>query len=1411
MDRLRQITRMANATLIVCSQSAAERMKNLSETVVVAETISEQPDVSMPSSRSSAATDSSSGPDDTAYVLFTSGSTGEPKGVVMSHGSLCTGIVEQGRALGCSSKWRSLQFSAHTFDPSISEGLMTLCHGGCVCVPSEEARLNDLPGVIRELDVNCAQLTPSVAHVISPEEVPSLKTLIFVGEAANSDNVARWAGKLQLINAYGPTETCIYCSVKDDFTTNTSPTSVGKACGGNNWIVEADNHEQLAAVGCVGEVVVSGPSLGKGYLDNEIATSAAFVTCSWLKGMQPFAASSNRLYRTGDLAFYNVDGSMQLVGRKDNQVKVRGNRVELGEVERRLNRLSSITTIMACVPKAGPLQRQLITVFSLSENDLSNRKEITLRLSDDFSSPGTKSFLKQLRERLSREVPGYMIPSYWVVVEEIPLNNSGKLDRKAVRQWIEAIDESQAALITQDILSESDTTDDIPEQHTDIYEILRKVWGEVLDFEVDRITPHTSFFTLNGNSLSAIKVVALSKKHGLNFTVQDLLLGRTLARLCEVVEVLDNSASSATEFSLAPSQEYLLSLYDDSTANIPEHRSSLLQTLVELPHTAIQRAFVKLIQVHPMLRARFLTVDGTWKYRLADSQGSYRLLFTQSRAINEEEQDAIVRTAHSSIDIKTGPIFSGDVFRTEAGSFMYIVAHRLAVDEHSWNAIRAHLQRFLITKEDISVGSTFQQWKQKISDFVPKLPAQLELQAERLEYWGLTPTERPLRQDTKHHFAMDISSLSPSSDALEYPLIQAMQDKVSAALLYSFHQVFVEYQTPLVHIEKDGRYLVQNSTEFLDTVGPFSIIHTVPTASMDSSQQQVSAEHILSTIKNSPQMFSNATGAHTKHPDIFIRYRPSRTGGQDDSFFYEIDNFAQNWMYSSGSGLVDIDIELSGSLLSFDLYFHSTIKAQDLIFNWASKTREILERAKDDRSLKCLDISAPVFPLLSLDSESMKKLTLEILPQLPGGTDNVEDIYPCSSMQLHILQYQSHNSRLFSLELTFEIGSNTASPIDPERLAEAWERIVNRHSILRTVFVQPGANNTPVQVVLRTIANTVSIRDPLDPVEESPSTIPHGRLPRLTIFALPSGAVSCELQISHALTDGWTNSLFQRELVQEYLNFDHHGPVTPYRSFIARSVATDKETDVAFWVERLKDCSPCSIKCLTPGPVFDPSSPASVCALDLPSTLLDDFSSFCNYNGVTTTTVIDLAWALTLEVLTNNSEVLYGHIVSGQARSLPELYTTAGPTLNMLATRINLSQNTLPEMAHALQAFKLEALNHDSCSPSELEQVLGTTHLYNTAVNISLDHQPLPDSELYLRHISLEDPWDLDIVLRAWTVKETIYFRVEYKPSEFSFHEIGRISDCFWAHLCLFARQQLNSQTFYQRIATRVALLAQGR
>ena len=264
------------------------------------------------------------------YCLFTSGSTGLPKGVVIEHGAFCAASSARRDLLRLNSESRVLQFSSYSFDVSVEDILSTLMAGGCICIPSEEERLNDLSRTMRTMGVNFANLTPSVASLLRPEEVPDLKVLALGGEPMTEQHVLTWSDRVHLINFYGPTE-CSVTVFVNDFVTPLDPTNIGRSVGCTGWIVQAENHNTLAPIGSVGELLIEGPVLARGYLHDVVKTKSAFIE------NPQWAQIAKRLYKTGDIVRYNSDGTMTYIGRKeDTQVKIRGQRVELGEIEHHL-------------------------------------------------------------------------------------------------------------------------------------------------------------------------------------------------------------------------------------------------------------------------------------------------------------------------------------------------------------------------------------------------------------------------------------------------------------------------------------------------------------------------------------------------------------------------------------------------------------------------------------------------------------------------------------------------------------------------------------------------------------------------------------------------------------------------------------------------------------------------------------------------------------------------------------------------------------------------------------------------------------------------------------------------------------------------------------------------------------------
>lgn len=217
-------------------------------------------------------------PDCTAYILFTSSSTGEPKGVVMEHQAVNSSLSLRLKGQGFSPQCRVLQFATYTFDVILDEIFMTLIAGGCVCIPSDEDRMSNLSGAIRDLGVNTIGLTPTVARLIDPKEAPGISLVILWGEAIFRNDLARWSHVSRLLITMGPTECCVTCA-QYNVDVNKLPhgSLIGKAVGARSWITNPKNHDELVPVGAVGELLIEGPGLARGYLNNPEKTEAAFI------------------------------------------------------------------------------------------------------------------------------------------------------------------------------------------------------------------------------------------------------------------------------------------------------------------------------------------------------------------------------------------------------------------------------------------------------------------------------------------------------------------------------------------------------------------------------------------------------------------------------------------------------------------------------------------------------------------------------------------------------------------------------------------------------------------------------------------------------------------------------------------------------------------------------------------------------------------------------------------------------------------------------------------------------------------------------------------------------------------------------------------------------------------------------
>ena len=414
-------------------------------------------------------------PHSLAFVMFTSGSTGKPKGIMIEHVTLSSSARDHGVAMRMTSRSRVLQFSSYAFDVALFDIYTTLIFGGCVCVPSDAGRMNAIVSVISDMNVNWALLTPSFARLFSPSDVPGLRTLVLGGEAVSQDLVNVWQGRVTLINAYGPPESSA-CVVGEILQGVTRPGTIGRPVGGASYITDPFDHDRLVPIGNVGELLIEGPVLARGYLNDEAKTLSSFIYDPKWAGNNP--DSGRRFYKTGDLVQYNSDGTIKYIGRKDTQVKVRGQHVELDEVEFHLRKLlpAGADTIVDVIKPAGAGTPILAAFICLKDrNGASSRGSNHLQANDSF-----RSLIAVIERSLQRVLPPYMIPSAYVPLKRVPLTISGKTNRSEVRELGEHMTAEELATCCRV---------EAPKRapSTPVEEVLVKLWATVLLMESQRI------------------------------------------------------------------------------------------------------------------------------------------------------------------------------------------------------------------------------------------------------------------------------------------------------------------------------------------------------------------------------------------------------------------------------------------------------------------------------------------------------------------------------------------------------------------------------------------------------------------------------------------------------------------------------------------------------------------------------------------------------------------------------------------------------------------------------------------------------------------------------------------------------------------------------------------------------------
>jgi amino acid adenylation domain-containing protein len=477
-------------------------------------------------------------PKDPAFLIFTSGSSGKPKAIVTQHFAWVTGYTQHIHKFGITQKKRVFQYASYSFVVSILDTLSTLLVGGIVCIPGPEERSNALERVICRLRAEYVCMTPSVAKTIDPTNVPSIRTLVLVGEPIPRSLVEAWlsTSKATLRNGYGQSETCSMNSTATLTRSSVSQRNIGNSTWLRYWVVDPWDHHRLMPVGGLGELLIEGYSVAQEYLDQPDKTAAAFIQRpSWASDFGA-GEQGRRWYKTGDLVQYQANGDLFLYGRKDAQLKVHGQRVEAAEIEHYVLKAFHNEIGQVIVDKISYLDQsdaaKLVAFVALLEDrdtpicSIGNQARYTLE----------KELRDEMVKRLQEHVPMWMIPTAVIVVSKMPRTATGKLDRRTLREdYIASLHptEKNVQPSTKSDGQVETTCERLGETSQTNLEVLKRLWSRILKVEEDDLSPESRWINVGGDSLAALILVKNATNLGFSFKSVDIMSGMPLIDLCQ--------------------------------------------------------------------------------------------------------------------------------------------------------------------------------------------------------------------------------------------------------------------------------------------------------------------------------------------------------------------------------------------------------------------------------------------------------------------------------------------------------------------------------------------------------------------------------------------------------------------------------------------------------------------------------------------------------------------------------------------------------------------------------------------------------------------------------------------------------------------------------------------------------------
>ncbi|MEQ1574804.1 MAG: amino acid adenylation domain-containing protein, partial [Vicinamibacterales bacterium] len=1308
-------------------------------------------------------------PDDPAYVIYTSGSTGTPKGVTIAHRAARNTLADLAERFALTHTDRGLWVSSLEFDLSIFDLFGLLAVGAAVVVPPPDGHQHPLgwAEAVQRHGVTLWNSVPALAELMlsatasdAATRLASLRLIMLSGDWIPVTLPGRLQAAVPTVHVYslgGATEASIWSIYFPIGHVDPQWASIPYGTPLRNQtfhVLKADLSP--CPVHTIGTLFIGGVGLATSYWHDPEQTRARFIH---------HPHTGTRLYDTGDLGRYHPDGTIEFLGREDQQVKLRGFRIELGDIEAALLHHPQVHSAVAVMQRQGDAQR-IVAYVVPTEAAEGQPKEIDM---------------PELRQWLAAYLPEYMVPSAFVQLEALPLTPNGKLDRSALPAPDSAGRTAGYAPPT------------LPAEV-----LLCDLVTELLS--VARVGLSDNFFHLGGDSISSIRLVSRAREHGLLLTPRDVFLHPVLGELAGVAQrTADGSPSfvCGTADGPLPATPIIRRLLMQPGPRTGFHQAVLLRVPARLDETALVAALQALLDHHDALRMR-ITEDGglmiapagAIQARTCLSRISVVGLDAPSRhdALRGARADAMAR-----LDPDAGIILQAvwaDTASDDPGRLLVMI-HHLAVDGVSWPVIESDLAAAYAAAH---AGSTialppkttsFRHWADTLVTAVSQHRHELPFwhaMATRAVVPLVTGTLDPARDTAGRAVQFERMLSVDTTAALLTAVPAAFHARINDVLLTALVLATAAWRTSRgetdrlavrVDLEGHGRESLDRAIDLTRTVGWFTTLYPVhldpgPIDLADAFAGGPAAGHALKRIKEQLRAVpanglgygllryldpeSGATLATHPAPALAFNYLGRFPTQQD------ID-----WQPAPEAGALTGDVDPAAPLehpITLNAITHDTPAGPILSASWhfapalvseadANRLADAWSHALDALARHAAHPNAGGLTPGDLNLVNLDQADIDTIEEQHA---DVEDIWPLTPLQEGLLfhaHYEREGEDPYLVQLVFDLdGALTAT-----RLRRAFDALLDRHASLRVSFERHRRGH-PLQIVHTRCAMPwreydLSALAPEDrhqranaiEAEDRSTRVVVERAPlvRATLVRLSQDRYRLLLTQHHLLGDGWSSSILLRDLLALYR--DEGGgalsPPPPFKDYLTWLQRQDKGIARDAWRTYLVGIE-APTRIASTSPIDTPVRQAQY-EERLSPAVTTKLETLARHHGLTLATVLQGAWAVLLARLTNQTDIVYGTVASGREALVPGIERMLGLLITTTPTRARLTPTeSVLAFLERLQREQAALLPHHHLSLAEIHQLVGGEALFDTLFtyeNYPSDQadRPTPAGDLPLR------------------------------------------------------------------------------